>query len=553
MSTDLLNDVAELSKWDVFKRLGWRAHRAQREVLASPARIKVVSAGRRFGKSEIGGHELVPEALATFNYSELLRENGKRREFWIVGPEYSDSEKEFRIAYNELKKLEVPFDKPGTYNDPLGGNMHMSLWGGTCQIHAKSAKHPETLVGEGLSGVILAEAAKLKHKVWVKYIRPTLADFGGWCNMVSTPEGKNWYYEAWQNGRNPHMPDWYSVRLPSWRNPYVYRKHTTDEQVAEIQGLMRQVIGTRYRSASELVQMFALDIDDEIVSLLDDLTEESFNQEIGADFSEFVGRVFKEFDEDTHVADLDFNPKWATFGATDYGFTNPNVWLLIQLGPWDEVHVLDEVYERGLTPDEFANEIKRRGLSPFGIRGFYPDPEDPGATRTLENILHVRHSGGTGGELNDRINGIREALRRVPGWLPEDHPESLPTLRINRKCKNLIREMQDYRYPDTKEEAKNNEEKPMKKDDHTPEALGRFFAGYFGTPTAQGGRTRVHKADIGRKHNRKYPLPPGATLTPDGFVQYPNSRPPDHGMIHPQLATPEQLRSTPKRDWSKGR
>lgn len=537
--------VASLSKWDVFRLCEWRAHRLQREIIAAPQRIRVVSAGRRLGKSEIGGHELVVEALATAPQAPLLKEEGKRREFWVVGPEYTDSEKEFRVLWNSLSKMEVPFDRPGSYNDPIGGSLHLSLWGGAFQVHGKSAKHPETLVGEGLSGVVLAEAAKLKHRVWTKFVRPMLADHHGWALMTSTPEGKNWFYEGWQNGQNPAMLEWSSFRAPSWRNPYVYRSSTTDADVKYLQQLMTQVIGNRRRTAEELVRMFELTVDSEIISLLDDLTEDAFNQEIGADFTEFVGRVFKEFDEEDHVRDLEFNPRWITVACTDYGFTNPNVWLLLQIGPWGEVHVLDEVYERGLTSDEFANEIVSRGLCPFGLGTFYPDPEDPGATRTLEKILKVRSSGGTGGELYDRLQHIREALRRTPKHLDDKHPEKTPTLLINRRCVNTIREMQDYRYPDTKEEAGNTHEKPMKKDDHTPEALGRFFAGYFGKPNLRGG-TVVHKGNVGRKPADK---DPGYTINADGTLEYPHSGPPVHGMIAPQKATPEQLARTKKRNW----
>lgn len=537
--------TASLSKWDVFRLCEWRAHRLQRQILACPQRIRVVSAGRRLGKSEIGGHELVVEALATAPQADILLEAGKRREFWIVGPEYTDSEKEFRVLWNSLSAMKVPFDRPGSYNDPIGGSLHLSLWGGAFQVHGKSAKHPETLVGEGLTGVVLAEAAKLKHRVWTKFIRPMLADYHGWALMTSTPEGKNWFYEGWQNGQNPAMSDWASFRAPSWTNPYVYRNPTTDADVKYLQQLMTQVIGNRRRTAEELVKMFELVVDSEIISLLDDLTEEAFNQEIGADFTEFVGRVFKEFDEEDHVKDLEFNPRWKTVACTDYGFTNPNVWLLIQIGPWGEVHVLDEVYERGLTSDEFAKEIVSRGLCPFGTLTFYPDPEDPGSTKTLEKILHVRSSGGTGGELYDRLQHIREALRRTPAHLDDEHPEKTPTLRINRRCVNTIREMQDYRYPDTKEEAGNTHEKPMKKDDHCPEALGRFFAGYFGRPTLRGG-TVVHKANMGRKRSNP---DDGVTINADGTLRYPHSSPPIHGMIAGQQATPEQLASTKKRNW----
>lgn len=233
---------------DVYSELGYMPHAGQRPVLRSDARFRVVSAGRRFGKSDLGGHELTVEALIAKGLASSYKEAGKRREFWIVGPEYTDSEKEFRVIWNELSKLEVPFDKPGSYNNPEGGFMHLSLWNGAFQVHAKSAKHPDTLVGEGLHGVILAEAAKLKEIVWVKYIRPMLADFTGWGLMTSTPEGKNWFYDRWVAGQTASRSEWASWRVPSWMNPHVYKTPTKGPQVRQ---LLEQMRDPKFRMTAE--------------------------------------------------------------------------------------------------------------------------------------------------------------------------------------------------------------------------------------------------------------------------------------------------------------
>lgn len=485
-----------LDKWQVLDHIGWEPHSGQLEIAESTARNRVVSAGRRFGKSDVGGHELVPEALFTKFSETRLKAEGKRREFWIVGPEYSDSEKEFRVLWNELSKLEVPFDKPGSYNNPESGQLSISLWNGTFQVHAKSAKYPDSLVGEGLSGVILAEAAKLKPKVWTKYIRPTLADFRGWSLMTSTPEGKNWFYEYWQKGQDPKNTEWASWRMPAWRNPYVYKTPTYNSDVKAMQEFIKRK-GNKF-SLKELQEMHSLIIDSEILSLMDDSTVEAFNQEIGADFTEFVGRVFKDFDEELHVTNLEFHPSWETYAAVDYGFTNPNVWLLLQVSPWGDVNVLSEIYEHGLTATEFVDEIKSRNMCPGNLKAFFPDPSSPGDTRILEKGLRVRARSGTGGEVKHRIDAIRLALKERLTHVPRGHADRRPQLMIDRSCTKVIHEFNEYRYPEKKEESStDSQENPMKKDDHTPEALGRFFKGYFGTPQDMGG-SRTSKAKTRR-------------------------------------------------------
>lgn len=487
----------ELDAWDIYDQIGYKPHSGQERIMSSPARHRVVSAGRRFGKSDVGGHELYPEALVTHGQRNTLLELGKRREFWIVGPEYSDAEKEFRVIWNTLKANGIPFDKPGSYNDPISGNLHISLWNGTFQVHGKSAKYPDTLVGEGLHGVIMSEAAKIKERVWIKHIRPTLNDFGGWSLHTSTPEGRNWFYENYQRGQDPYNPDWASWKMPAWLNPYVYKQPTKTADVYKLFRMME--IQRRHRSIYELVERYKLAIDPEILALINDMTEQAFLQEIAAEFTDFVGKVFKNFDEEVHVRDLEYNPGWQTFGAVDYGFTNPNVWLLIQVGPWGEIHVLDEYYKSGETSDEFALSVLGNGLCPRSLKAFYPDPADPGSSKILQKILRKPAMGGTGGEKRDRLDAIRDALKLRPPHLPDFHPDKKPQILFDRKCKNAIREMQIYRYPDKKDETSTKQqEEPMKKDDHVPEALGRFFAGFFLTPQRRAGGGRTKKAKVSR-------------------------------------------------------
>lgn len=477
----------------VFPKVGYKPHPSQKRIHNSPARHRVVSCGRRFGKSTVGGMELVVEAYLTQLVLNHLKKTGKRREFWIVGPNYTDAAKEFRVAYNALEMMQAPFDHPGTYNNERDGNMQISLYGGKYLVKAMSAQHPERLVGEGLAGVIMAEAAKQKESTWSKYVRPALADFRGWSLFPSTPEGKNWFYDLWMDGQSEDDNGWASWRMPSWRNPYVYRKRTED---ADIKAVM-EILSTKGATVPGNLRSR---IDDEIWAQMNDLTPETFNQENAALFTEFVGRVFKEFDEELHVKDFKWNPDWPTYAAVDYGFTNPFVWLTLQVNPVDEsVWVTDEMYETNMTIDEIANEIKTRELVKPGLKFLYPDPASPGDTRTLETKLGLMSQAGTGGEIKFRLRAIRAALKERNTHLAPSNPGRRPRLLVNRICTNTIREFNDYRYPKTYTESNSNPpEIPLKKDDHTVEALGRFFGAYFNAPEETQGGSRVSEAQYTR-------------------------------------------------------
>lgn len=445
--------------------INYHPHEGQCQIHNSTARHRLASCGRRFGKSTVGGNELVPEAAYTYSIIPALEQLGKQRRFWIVGPDYSDVEKEWRVIWDAIKRLGMPLDKPGSYNNPHMGDMHMSLWNGRFQIHGKSAMHPESLDGEGLFGVLLVEAAKLKRIIWGKFLRPALSDEGGWSLKTSTPEGKNWFYEEYLRGQDPSQPQYESWRKPSWENPILFPEGRQDPEILDMES---------------------------------DMSPELFNQEIAADFTEFVGRVFKGFDADMHVKDIAYDPSLPLYGACDYGWTNPFVWLAIQVDVFDNVYVLGEYRESHRDINDIGRDLLDWPLAANAIK-LYPDPAEPGDTRVLEKVLKLKADTNTGGELKWRLELIREKLKLDPE--SEGHDESLrqPKLFIDRKCTGLINEMEEYRYPDSRTESVRAEpEKPLDKDDHGPEALGRFMRGYYGGPgdEMQGSNAKVRKAVI---------------------------------------------------------
>lgn len=469
----------KLDPWAIWRKLGYRPHTGQRRVHRSTARHRVVAGGRRVGKTRVGAAELDVESRKTRYLLPRLHDLGYRREFWIVGPEYTDSEKEFRLHHDALKNAGAPFDRPGTYYDAHSGDMQLSMYQGKYLVIGKSAKVSERLVGEGLHGVVMAEAAKMKEEIWTKSIRATLTDYLGWSIHSSSTEGRNWFYQSWLRGQDPRNADWASWRMPSWLNPYVYPLGGSDAAISLIRAWLES--GDRSMEFEEAVPLFGLD--PELAALVRDLSAEMFDQEIGAHFSNFTGRVFKNFDEERHVRDLPFHPEWPTYAAVDYGFTNPFVWLLIQVDPLrGTVHVMDELYKEGLTIDEAAREVDARGLCPSTLKAFYPDPASPGDTKALARHLKVRPMGGTGGEVKDRIRLIREGLRDRNPNLPLSHDLRHPKLLFNRgHTTRTVNDFNEYRYPKTRSESDaNSPENPMKKDDHGPEALGRFYIGHFG-------------------------------------------------------------------------
>lgn len=87
-------------------------------------------------------------------------------------------------------------------------------------IEVKSAD--SDVRGAGLDGIVMDEAAFTEQEVWQRKLRPMLADRRGWCMMLTTPNGQNWFYELFQNAASDQ--GWETWQRPSIDNPLMSRE-----------------------------------------------------------------------------------------------------------------------------------------------------------------------------------------------------------------------------------------------------------------------------------------------------------------------------------------
>lgn len=446
-----------------FAETNYRPHAGQRVVHYQGSRHRVLVNGRRWGKTLCGAKEA--EAMA-FVKNFL----GQPQIGWIIGPEYTDCEKEFRVIYDSLKSLGVDQVSTKFTNNVDSGNMHIKTkWG--FDLQCRSARHPESLVGEGLDFVLIVEGGRHKRKMWGDYVRPALSDKRGWSFTSGVPEGAaetSLLYSLFQRGQDATKKSWWSIQMPSWTNDIVFPGGRKDPEIVEAR---------------------------------DDLTQDEFDRQYGAQFVDNIGRVMKEWDDDDHIADLEYNRKWPLYAAIDFGYTNDWVWLWIQVDPEGRVYVIGEHrFNLRDTEDIARTEFKDHPLT-RQLLAIYPDPAAPDDAQILRRTLDVPTYGNTGGELKTRLSLIRSSLKLKPPHLPDGHPEKLPNLFIDRSCTKLIWEMREgYRWPERKSDAKNDSELPMDKDNHGPEALGRFFKGFM-EPRSDARRAR--QSSVRMKGRRK--------------------------------------------------
>lgn len=446
-----------------FDRVGYSPHPAQEVIHYSSSRFRVVSNGRRWGKTILGAKECEPCAFVSSRHV-----TGGPQLGWIVGPQYTDAEKEFRIVYDQFRSMGIDKDSIKFRCNADGGAFHIKTsWG--FELLGKSAKHPETLVGEGLDFVLMVEAGRHKRRTWGQYIRPALSDKRGWAAFTGVPEGRSEHsllFALWQRGQDPRFRSWSSWRMPSWTNPIVFPGGRRDPEILEAE---------------------------------EDLTEDEFNRQYGAMFVDKTGAVMKEFEDEIHVRDLAYDPSLPLYGAVDYGFTNPFVWLWIQVDRFKNVRVLGEHSWTQIDTLDVSRDLKSKKQWMIDkCVAFYPDPAEPDDTYTLSNQLRIPARTNTGGELKTRLGLIRQSLKFQHAELPEGHQDRVPKLLIDRSCKMLAWEMREgYRWPEHKSEVSSEKEHPMDKDNHHVEALGRFYRGYFGVTGERQGRSRSRKAKMG--------------------------------------------------------
>lgn len=422
-------------------KVGYEPHAQQRLYHASNARFRVPCCGRRFGKSTMAARDVTPRYL--------LKPN---KMVWIVGPTYDLAEKEFRVIWNDLivgqqlgkdKRVKKAYSK-------RSGDMFIQFPWGT-RVECRSAEHPEYLVGEALDHVIMSEAAKHKKETWERYVRPALADRRGGADFPTTPEGFNWLHDLWQLGRRDRFKGIYeSWTFPSWANNIVYPG------------------GRR---------------DDEIILLEDTSEPEWFQQEIGADFASFVGKIFPEWDETKHVltGDYKFIPGWPNYIAFDWGYTNPLAAVEFQVSPQDEIFVWRVHYKKYKTiPDNVDLMMAREHPPYYHVDLCFGDPADPSAAEEVSRAF-AKHKiyvqCWAPPDLKslftwrDGVDLMASFMKSVQ--IAEDKwgaPIESPRYHVSWDCKDHIREMNNYR---SKEPIKgaNVPELGNKVEDHTIDAM----------------------------------------------------------------------------------
>jgi predicted phage terminase large subunit-like protein len=178
-------------------------HPGQRRVIAAPERFKVISAGRRFGKTLLaiewlalmqgGAIDGRPVAFFSPTYKLLL-------DVW------ADMERTLKPVTRKANRAEMRIEL-------ITGGV-IDFW---------TLENMDAGRGRKYARVVLDEAAHARYlkDAWEQAISPTLTDYAGEAWFISTPKGMNYFYELFRRGGDPAFPEWASFHMPTGVNPHI--------------------------------------------------------------------------------------------------------------------------------------------------------------------------------------------------------------------------------------------------------------------------------------------------------------------------------------------
>ena len=387
-------------------------HKFQQIVHATPARFKVVVAGRRWGKTQYARLEIVLKALKKPN--SLV---------WYVAPTYAMAND---IMWGALLAM-----IPRSYLARKPNDTKMTIWlKNGAVIQCKGADKPDSLRGRGVDLVVLDEYQDFKAGAWSEAIFPTLTDRRGEAIIIGTPKAYNHLYELYQQGQSDDFPDWSSWQFPTSTSPFIPA--------------------------------------DELAAARRNLDERSYQQEFEASFTNMSGRVYYPFDRAQHVGDFPFDPNNFIIVGQDFNVDPMSSVILQVKKEINEIWAIDEIVLNQSNTQETCDELERKYFRLFPNRiCVFPDPA--GGNRSSARgesdiqifrekginriIYHKKHP-----FIADRVNAVNSMLRSADGTI---------RLRIDRKCKKLIEGLEQTIYkPGTREMDKSQGT------DHSPDALG---------------------------------------------------------------------------------
>ena len=355
-----------------------RLTKERREILSHPARFKVITAGRRFGKSVLG--------LMFLLKGQMLQ--GENR--WYVTPTYRQGK---LTVWKTLKSI------IGNQQGWKINETQMSCTQSGATIAIKGSDAADSLRGAELSRCVLDEYAYQKQGVFEEVIYPMLTTTHGDALLIGTPDGfsSNNFYDYYLRGQGDD-PQWKSWQYKTVEGGFV------DEKELEL--------------------------------AKSNLDERAYRQEFMASFETAANRAAWAFNRDEHIRVADELSSYQVIGIdhnVDY-----NTAVLACIYGDGTIHYIDEIRQQNSNTEMLCKEMKRKWGE---VQEIYPDPAGSARSTTsnrsdhqiLKEYNYLVYARKSHPSNIDRLNALNRKLKDAKGKV---------SMTIDPRCKYLIKDLE---------------------------------------------------------------------------------------------------------------
>lgn len=266
-------------------------------------RYVVAALSRRTGKTFISN--VIAQLVAYMPGANIL----------IMAPNYSLSTISWELQRQLLNKFEIELTRSNAKDKIL------ELENGST-IRMGSVGQADSVVGRSYDLILFDEAAlddRGKEAFQVQ-LRPTLDKLNSKAIFISTPRGKNWFWEFFQRGFSSDFDEWCSIHSDWKENPRALQK----------------------------------DIDQAARSI----SKAEFRQEYEADFVVLQGKIWEFSSECVVEMDLDRIERWDVIAGLDVGFRDATAFC-VAITDGEKFYIVDEYQSSGKTTAGHAKKIAK--------------------------------------------------------------------------------------------------------------------------------------------------------------------------------------------------
>ena len=356
----------------------------QQTISDDPKRFRVVSAGRRFGKSFLSINEIAKYARHPDQH------------VLYVAPTYRQAK---NVIWEELKSRLYAKQWIAKANE---SELEITLINNS-KIRIRSADNYDALRGSKYNFIVMDEVADIKDDAWYQVLRPTLSDTQGDALFIGTPKGRgSWFYDLYQQYKE--NSDWSSYQFTT-----VDGGNVTESEIESAQR---------------------------------DLDERTFQQEYLAKFVDYSGMIFYAFDFDRHVKKLPdistVDPRVPLRIGLDFNLDPMSA--VVSVRNHDELMIFDEIVIYGSNTSEMVREIQTRYPNRKII--VYPDATGKRTNTNSQGMSdHIILNNAGFKLITDRANpNVNDSIIRVNSALKNNQ------IWIDPRCRNLIESVGRYAY-----------------------------------------------------------------------------------------------------------